>query len=156
MFFLSLETFNYLTLWISSAVPPVLTFSSKLRRPRRQKISIRTNGSSIQKDWKTKSFLPMTHSLAFCATATTWKRLKRFQNLVNSGLTSEQAVAKLRKDRKLPTGAEKCSYLESIWEINTMQHFSDFLNTITMKMLLRHWWQCRKWLSFTTTRELIW
>ena len=33
-----------------------------------------------------------------------------FQNLVNSGLTTEQAVTKLRKDRILPTGAENYSY----------------------------------------------
>ena len=32
-----------------------------------------------------------------------------FQNLVNSGLTREQAVAKLRMDRIPPTGAEKYS-----------------------------------------------
>ena len=39
-----------------------------------------------------------------------------FQNLVNSGSTSEQAVVKLRMDRKPHTGAEKCSYLQSVWE----------------------------------------
>ena len=32
-----------------------------------------------------------------------------FQNLVNSGLTTEQAVAKLRMHRILPTGAETYS-----------------------------------------------
>ena len=32
-----------------------------------------------------------------------------FQNLVNSGLTTEQAVTKLRMDRKPPTGTEKYS-----------------------------------------------
>ena len=39
-----------------------------------------------------------------------------FQNLVNSGLTIEQAVAKLRMDRITPTGAENYSYLQSVWE----------------------------------------
>ena len=34
-----------------------------------------------------------------------------FQNLVDSGLTTEQAVAKLRMDRIPPTGAESYSYL---------------------------------------------
>ena len=33
-----------------------------------------------------------------------------FQNLVNSGLTTEQAVAKLPMDRTPPTAAENCSY----------------------------------------------
>ena len=37
-----------------------------------------------------------------------------FQNLVNSGLTTEQAVAKLRMDRIPPTGAENYSYLQSV------------------------------------------
>ena len=50
-----------------------------------------------------------------------------FQNLVNSGLTTEQAVVKLRMDRLPPTGAENYSYLQSVWENNNMQYFSDFL-----------------------------
>ena len=50
-----------------------------------------------------------------------------FQNLVNSGLTTEQAVAKLRMDRIPPTGAGNYSYLQSIWEDNNMQNFSDLL-----------------------------
>ena len=50
-----------------------------------------------------------------------------FQNLVNSGLTTEQAVVKLRMDRKPPTGAESYSYLQSVWENINMQYFSDFL-----------------------------
>ena len=51
-----------------------------------------------------------------------------FQNLVNSGLTTEQAVAKLRMDRILPTGAENYSHLQSVSENNNMQYFSDFFN----------------------------
>ena len=50
-----------------------------------------------------------------------------FQNLVNSGLTTEQAVVKLRTDRIFPTGAKIYSYLKSVWENNNMQYFSDFL-----------------------------
>ena len=50
-----------------------------------------------------------------------------FENLVNSGLTTEQAVAKLRMDRILPTGAENYSYLQSVWENSNKQNFSDFL-----------------------------
>ena len=44
-----------------------------------------------------------------------------FQNLVNSGLTTEQAVAKLRMNRKPPTGVENYSYLQSFRENNNMQ-----------------------------------
>ena len=44
-----------------------------------------------------------------------------FQNIVNSGLTTEQAVIKLRMDRIPPTGAENYSYLQSVWENHNMQ-----------------------------------
>ena len=44
-----------------------------------------------------------------------------FENLVNSGLTKEQAVVKLRMDRIPPSGAENFSYLQSVWENNNMQ-----------------------------------
>ena len=50
-----------------------------------------------------------------------------FQNLVNSGLTTKQAVVKLRMDRKPPAGAENYLYLQSVWENHNMQSFSDFL-----------------------------
>ena len=50
-----------------------------------------------------------------------------FRNFVNSGLTTEQAVDKLRMDRIPPTGVEKFLYLQSVWENNDMQFFSDFL-----------------------------
>ena len=50
-----------------------------------------------------------------------------FQNLVNSGLTTQQAVTKLRMDRIPPTGAENRSYLQSVWANHNMQYFSDFL-----------------------------
>ena len=50
-----------------------------------------------------------------------------FRILVNSGLTTVQAVAKLRMDRIPPTGAEYYLYLQSVWEYNNMQYFPDFL-----------------------------
>ena len=50
-----------------------------------------------------------------------------FQNLVNSGLTTEQALTKLQMDKIPPTGAENYSYLQSVWENNKMHFFSDFL-----------------------------
>ena len=55
------------------------------------------------------------------------KDYNNFQNLVNNGLTTEQAVTKLRTDGIPPTGAENFSYLESVWENIKMQYFSDFL-----------------------------
>ena len=50
-----------------------------------------------------------------------------FQNLVNSGLTTKQAVIKLRVDNIPLTGVENHSYLQNVWENNNMQYFSDFL-----------------------------
>ena len=38
---------------------------------------------------------------------------------------TEQAVAKIRMDRIPPTGAESYSYLQSVWENNNIQNFSD-------------------------------
>ena len=55
------------------------------------------------------------------------KVYNEFQNLVNSGLTTGQAVAKLRMDTLPPTEAENYSYLQSVWENNNMQYFSYFL-----------------------------
>ena len=55
------------------------------------------------------------------------KEYNHFQNLVNSGLTTEQASAKLRMDRIHPTGAENYSNLQSVGEDNNMQNISDFL-----------------------------
>ena len=59
-----------------------------------------------------------------------------FQNLVNSGLTTDQAVAKLRMDRIPPTGAENYSYLQNVWENNNMQFFSDFLKWYNNKVVV--------------------
>ena len=50
------------------------------------------------------------------------------QNLVTSGLTTEQSVAKLRMDRIPPTGAENFSYLQSVWQNNYMQYFLKWYN----------------------------
>ena len=50
-----------------------------------------------------------------------------FQNLVISGLTTEQAVAKLRMDRIPPTDAENYSFLQSVWVSEGLKSFKDFL-----------------------------
>ena len=55
------------------------------------------------------------------------KDYNNFQNLDNSGLTTEQAVAKLRMDRIHPTGAENFSYFQNVWVSEGMKYFKDFL-----------------------------
>ena len=56
-----------------------------------------------------------------------------FQNLVNSGLSTEQAVSKLRMDSIPPTDTENYSYLQSVWENNNMHRFSDCLKWYNKK-----------------------
>ena len=50
-----------------------------------------------------------------------------FENLTNSGLSTEQAVCKLRLKKIPPTGVENYSYLQSIWVSEGMKSFKDFL-----------------------------
>ena len=50
-----------------------------------------------------------------------------FENLTTSGLSSEQAVCKLRLNKIPPTGDENYAYLRSIWVSEGMKPFKDFL-----------------------------
>ena len=49
------------------------------------------------------------------------------KNLVISGSTTEQAVAKLQMDGTPPTGTENYSQLQSVWVSEEMKSFKDFL-----------------------------
>ena len=122
----------------SSVVPSVLTLSSKLTRSKRQSVFFPTKGSIVQRNWTIKSFFPMNLSLAFCAITTPLKKnYNDFQNFVNSGLTTEQAVAKLRMDRIPSTNVEKFSCLQSVWVSRGMQSFKDFSCGTKTNMLLQ-------------------
>ena len=50
-----------------------------------------------------------------------------YVNLLKSGLTTEQAVFKLKLSKPLPTGIEKYQYLRQIWKQEQMSSFRDFL-----------------------------
>ena len=50
-----------------------------------------------------------------------------FENLTTSGLSSEQAVCKLRQNKIPPTGDKNYAYLLSIWLSEGMKSFKDFL-----------------------------
>ena len=50
-----------------------------------------------------------------------------FGNLTTSGLSSKQAVGKLRLNKIAPTGDENYAYLRSIWVSEGMKSFKDFL-----------------------------
>ena len=55
-----------------------------------------------------------------------------YVNLLKSGLTTEQAVIKLKPP---PTGIENYQYLQQIWKQEQKRSFKDFSAGITKKML---------------------
>ena len=77
-----------------------------------------------------------------------------FQNLGNSGLTTEQAVAKLQMKRIPPNGSEKYSCLQSVWEINNMQYFSDFLKWYNNKDFVPTLDAMQKMIEFYQNKEM--
>ena len=54
------------------------------------------------------------------------KEYLEYQELICSGLTTESALVKRRLFELPPTGGENCSYLDEVWEQETMQSFKDF------------------------------
>ena len=50
-----------------------------------------------------------------------------YVNLLKSGLTTEQAVVKLKLSKPAPTGNENYQYLQQIWKQAQMSSFKDFL-----------------------------
>ena len=60
-----------------------------------------------------------------------------FENLTTSGLSSEQAVCKLRLNKIPPTGDENYAYLRSIWVNEGMKSFKDFLIWYNNKDMVR-------------------
>ena len=50
-----------------------------------------------------------------------------YVNLLKSGLTTEQAVVKLKLSKPPPTGIENHQYLQQIWKQEQMSTFKDFL-----------------------------
>ena len=55
------------------------------------------------------------------------KECDNFQMLLNTGLTEEQALKKLRLKTKPLTGLENYNYLKCIWEQEQMSTYRDFL-----------------------------
>ena len=56
-----------------------------------------------------------------------------YVNLVESGRTAEQAVAKLKLSRLPPTGVENYQYLQKIWMQEHMSSFKDFVRCFNNK-----------------------
>ena len=77
-----------------------------------------------------------------------------FQNLVNSGLTKKLAVAKLGMDRKSPTGAESYSCLQSVWMIEGMKFFKEFLIWYNKKGVVPTLEAMQKMIEFYHQKEI--
>ena len=106
---------------------PVLTLSSKLRKTEETKGFFPYEWFDCPEKMNNKELRPHDSFFSILRNSNPFERdYIDFQNLVNSGLTTEQAVGRLRMDRIAPTGAENYSYLQSVWEIDNMQYFSDF------------------------------
>ena len=58
-----------------------------------------------------------------------------YVNLLKSGLTTEQAVVKLKLSKPPPTGIENYHYLQQIWKQEQTSSFKDFLRWYDNKML---------------------
>ena len=101
LFLSSLETFNYLTLWISSFLKAYKTRETKGFFP--------YEWFDCSEKLNNKELPPYDSFFSILRNKTCEKDYNDFQNLVNSGLTTEQAVAKLRMDRIPSTGAENYS-----------------------------------------------
>ena len=77
-----------------------------------------------------------------------------FQNLVNSGSATEQAVAKLRMDRIPPTGAENYTYLQSVWVSEGMKSFINFLKWYNNKDVVPTLEEMQKMIEFYRQKEI--
>ena len=115
-------------------MPPVLTISSKLTRPKRQRVFSPYEWFGCPEKMNNKELPPYESFFSVPRNSNPLEKdYNDFQKLVNSGLTTEHAVAKLRMDRLPPTGAENYSFLQSVWELNNIQNFSDFLKLYNNK-----------------------
>ena len=65
-------------------------------------------------------------------------------NLVKSGMTTEEAVAKLKLSKTPPTGVENYQYFQKTWIREHMSSFKTFCVGVTTKMLFQLWRQCKK------------
>ena len=65
------------------------------------------------------------------------KNYNDFENLVQSDLSREQAMAKLKMNNVPPTWAENHAFLQIIWDNEHKQSFADFLMWYNKKVVAR-------------------
>ena len=77
-----------------------------------------------------------------------------YQNLLGSGLKTEEALSKMKLSKPPPSGEENYKYLLDIWFNENMCTFKDFLRWYNNKDVAQHSKQCRKCFPFITRKEL--
>ena len=77
---------------------------------------------------------------------------KDYVNLLKSGLTTEQAVVKLKLSKLHPTGIEIHQYLQQLWKQEQMSSFKDFLGWCNNKDNVPTLEAMQKVIDFTMTK----
>ena len=75
------------------------------------------------------------------------------QNLINGGVTFNEALSKLKLSQRPPIGQENYQNLISVWNKKTCVLSKIFCAGIT-RMLFQLWKICKRWLIFTTIKKL--
>ena len=74
--------------------------------------------------------------------------------LSKSGLTTEQAVVKLRLSKPTPTGIENYQYLQQIWKQEQMSSFKDFLRWYNKKDVVPTLEAMQKMIAFYHDKDM--
>ena len=77
-----------------------------------------------------------------------------FENLITIGLSSEQAVCKLRLNKIPPTGDENYAYLRSFWVSEGIKSFKDFLRWYNNKDVVPTLEAMQKIIEFYNQKEI--
>ena len=77
-----------------------------------------------------------------------------YVNLSKSGLTTEQAVVKLKLSKPPPTGIENYQYLQQIWKQEQMSSFKDFLRWYNNKYVVPTLEAMQKMIAFYHDKDI--
>ena len=77
-----------------------------------------------------------------------------YVNLLKSGLTTEQAVVKLKLSKPPPTGIENYQYLQQIWKQEQMSSFKDFLRWYNNKDIVPTLEAMQKMIAFYHDKDI--
>ena len=77
-----------------------------------------------------------------------------YVNLLESGLTTEQALIKLKLSKPPPTGIENYHYLQQIWKQEQMSSFKDFLRWYNNKDLVPTLEAMQKMIAFYHDKDI--